>query len=496
MIPGPPPPVAPYNPQYSDPSTASMESLQRTMAAAQAARQNDFHGAFLVQNDHYPSFGGPLLHSSSNDRAQFPAPGTSIVQLTNDSFEYAASNQSSLYSMSNPSMSELQPSPASLGTPTPFNNYSGSSQPDNTPQIITPFPSQLLSQQNHDGLRSSSLCKSPESSSPEESKASVDIGFKYEHAESEASEASPPAPTIPFKAPAPMDIASRRKKDRPAALFADTLKARPVMGPRTVSHAEGFCGPSDSPIGSPKRRIQSAGGNRSFIMSGRINKSGVESAQRSPINLGGFAEAGAFLEHNYHNIRQPSLSGASSLNSSLAPPTPMSPRGMEMTLTKREASSTASPPQGMNFVFGNGCFTSMEGDQNLASPPETPQAQLPMHPMSNGWPTSIDFGDKQWHYEVPDEPLYTPANDNFQLELQMPQPSYLSSLGQPVTPAFGQYNPNGVFGNDSPQYTLLNQEYSFPESTQYNGGMRSVSPMTKQKTFHFSNSTPADFTEK
>jgi hypothetical protein len=422
-----------------------------------------------------------------------------MVQFNNDEgFPYGGSNVSSLCSISNSSMPELQTSPAVTNTPTPFNNYSGPSPSDNTPQVMTTFPSQLLLAQNHDGLPAL-FHDSPESQSPEESKASVEIGFKYDLPESdESSDASPPAPTIPFKAPPPMDIASRRKKDRPAALVADTLKGRPAMGPRTVSHAEGFRRPSDSPIGSPMRRIHSAGGNKNITLSGRINKTGVESAQRSPINLGGFAEAGAFLEHNYHNIRQPSLTASSSLNSSLAPPTPMSPRGMEMTLLKREnPRSTASPPEGLNFVFGNGGFTSMEGDQNLASPPETPQAHLPMHPLGNGWPTSIDFGDKQWHYEVPDEPLYTPAHDSFQLELQMPQPSYLSSMSQPVTPAFGQFNPNVVFGHDSPQYPLSNQEYAFPESTpQYTGGMSSTSPMTKQKTFQFSNSTPADFTEK
>jgi len=45
------------------------------------------------------------------------------------------------------------------------------------------------------------------------------------------------------------------------------------------------------------RRIVSAGGNRN-VTSGRISKSGVESAQRSPINLNGFADAGAFMEHD------------------------------------------------------------------------------------------------------------------------------------------------------------------------------------------------------
>jgi hypothetical protein len=244
------------------------------------------------------------------------------------------------------------------------------------------------------------------------------------------------------------------------------------------------------------RRIVSAGGNRS-VVSGRVGKAGVESAQRSPININGFSDARAFMEHNYHATRHPpSLTAGSSLNSSLAPPTPMSPRDREMTLVKRDGTrSTASPVEnGMNFVFNTvpGCFSSIE-DQNLASPPETPQAQMAFHPLGNGWP-----------FEVPDEPLYTPAQESFSIELQMPQPSYLSSLSQPVTPAFGQFNPNFIFGNESPQYktespqyTLSSQghEYSFPDSN-YPGGMMSTSPMTKQKTFTFSNTTAADFSEK
>jgi hypothetical protein len=152
----------------------------------------------------------------------------------------------------------------------------------------------------------------------------------------------------------------------------------------------------------------------------------------------------------------------------------------------------------MNFVFnaGTGGFTTMEGDQNLASPPETPQAQMVMHPSANNWPT-MEFSEKQWSFEVPDEPLYTPAHETFALELHMPQqPAYLASMSQPVTPAFGQFNPSFMFAHegDSPQYTLSTQphsEYNFPDGAHY------MSPsMTKQKTFQFSHTTPADFSEK
>jgi len=164
----------------------------------------------------------------------------------------------------------------------------------------------------------------------------------------------------------------------------------------------------------------------------------------------------------------------------------------------------------MNYVFNQGvpgCFTSIEGDdQNLASPPETPQAQMTMQ-SGNSWANGSEFQEKQWSYEVPDEPLFTPAQGVFPLELQMPQPQYLSNMSQPVTPAFGQqFNPSFMFENesphfknDSPQYTLSTQshsEYLFPDGQNHYSMGLLTSPLTKQKTFQFSNTTAADFSEK
>jgi len=503
---GPPPAVAPYNPQYSDPTTATIESLHRTMAVAQAAsQQQDFHRGFSEQQETLATFDDSLLQNSSSmgDRAQFPSVGT----FDNSHYPYD-SFSSNLYSASSQSLPEHHSSPTTENAPTPFLGYSTSPSGADVhgPQPQATFPSQASSGQSQDGAPAQQN-DSGASQSPEDSSSTMlPIGFKYEIAESEESSELPPASSASFKSPPPTDIASRRKKVhvKPAALIADPMMRRPSAGPRTVSQAEGFRRRSDTPLTSPMRRIVSAGGNRSII-SGRVSKSGVESAQRSPINLGGFADVSSFLEHNYHNLRQPSLCRSSLSSSSLAPPTPMSPRGGEMTLAHREGPrSTASPVDGgMNFVFNAGvpgCFTTMDGDQNL-SPPETPQDQISLQPLSTGWASGVEFQDKQWQFEVPDEPLYTPAQENFPLDLQMPQPSYLSNASQPVTPAFGHFNPNFSFGqespqykHDSPQYTVSSHsEYSFPDA-QY--GMGNTSPMTKHKTFQFSNTTAADFSEK
>lgn len=498
MASGPPPAVASYNPQYSDPSTASMESLHRTLAVAHAAEHDDFQG-FVDQQD----FSGSLPHDfSTSDRVQFPSPEQHSLPHFDDNQTYTSFTphfSTGLYNEGQPLEVET-PEETSDQTPTSFENtFSPQTAP--APQLMTTFPSQLLPTQSHDGLPRTTEEQNDDSSSPEADSA-TSIGFKFDISESDTM--SPPS-SVPFKSPPPpSDIASRRKKVqvKPAALVAETLRTgRPSMGPRTVSHADGFRRPVESPIGSPMRRIASAGGNRN-VLNGRVFKSGVESAQRSPIYFGTFESAGAFMEQNYHNIRNPSLTTASSsLNSSLAPPTPMSPRG-EMTFLKHDDNrSTASPVQNFVFDAGSGGFTTMEGDHSL-SPPETPQAPMAINVPAN-WVQTLDFSEKQWQFEVPDEPLYTPALDTFPMELHMPQPSYLNSMSQPVTPAFGQFNPNFMFGNESPQftespkYTLSTQtgsEYSFPDASPHYVGLSPT--MTKQKTFQFSHTTAADFSEK
>ncbi|CAG8957549.1 hypothetical protein HYFRA_00010415 [Hymenoscyphus fraxineus] len=518
----PPPPVASYNPQYADPSGASMESLHRSMA--QAASHHDFHNNnFLEHNDSRLNFGDSYLHDSPHgDRAQFPAPDNVVSHFeNNESYSFPTTFANGMYSSSPQSFHDVESSPVQTTnqTPTPYSYSNSSSSDSNGSQTLSHFPSQLLSQ-SHDGLPALTADSSDTQSPEESSESHVSLDFKYDVTGSQDNEMSPPpAPSIPFKASAPMDIASRRKKVhvKPAALAAETLRNRPSMGPRTVSNADGFRRGVDSPMGSPMRRIVSAGGNRSNAISGRICKPSIESAQRSPINLGGFSDAGAFMEHNFHSIRNPpSLTALSSLNSSLAPPTPMSPREREMTLRKESARSTASPHEGsMNFVFNNNvpsCFTNLDSDQNLASPPETPHAHLILQQPPTGWPTNLDYPDKQWSYDVSDEPLYTPAHDNFPLELQMPQPTYLSTISQPVTPAFGHFNPALIFGagtesprfKESPQYALPTQtgaEYTFPDAAGQGFGMGMgmgtlTSPLSKQKTFQFSNTTAADFSEK
>jgi hypothetical protein len=497
-----------------------MESLQRTIAAAQAV-QNEFQNPFLVPEE-LVNFRSSMVHESAEDRAQFPAPEALVTSYASN--EFPASFTANIYnSPQSTSDHGYSPDDMSNQTPMPF-DHAGSFSESTDAQSLMPLPSELL-QQQFDGLPSLTH-DSSESQSPQESNE-PQHGLEYntldifQSGEDGNISLTPPAPSVPFKSPAPMDIAARRKVQKPTNLLSGNLRNRPSMGPRTVSHADGFRRGVESPLGSPMRRIASAGGNRpgtsGNVISGRITKSGVESAQRSPVNFGGFMDV-ANLER-MQNFRKPStrnapsLTALSSVGSSLAPPTPMSPSGWEMGF-KRETTLGASPHEGgMNtYVFNgsaNGCFTALEGDQNLTSPPVTPHHQL-VTP-GNGLPNATDYQDRQWAYEVPDEPLYTPANDHFHPELHMPQPLYMANISQPVSPQFAlaqRFNPASMFPpeaaspqfkHESPQYTLSTQgnaEYSFPNSQGQYPQLPTSAAMAKQKTFQFSHTTQADFPKK
>jgi hypothetical protein len=312
-----------------------MESLHRTLAAAQAAaQQQDSKTSFSEQNKALELFeGSPVLHYFTNDRTH-------------------------------------------------------------------------SSPRAHDGLPSHPD-KSRKNQSPEDCPLDTpNMGTKYDASKPEQWSFQS-APSNPFNSPPlPMEIASRRHKVRhkPAALIVDALRST----------------------------------------------SRVKYPPHSPIFLGKFPEPS--MEQGCHTIRlPPSLTAGSSLNSCLDPPTPTSPRGREMTFVKRETlRSTASPNEGsMNFVFNaitGFCFTRIEGDQDLASSPEPPQSQMVMHTSSNNWPR-MEFSEKQWSFEVPDEPLFTPAHETSPLELHMLQPTYLTSMSQTITPAFGHFNPSFMFAS-------------------------------------------------
>jgi hypothetical protein len=258
---------------------------------------------------------------------------------------------------------------------------------------------------------------------------------------SESDQWSLPPPSNPFSLPPPpTNIASRRRKvcHKLAALTVDTLRSTPV----------------------------------------------VKSTQRSSFLIDKFPQT--FMEQNCYATQEPpsgpSLTAGSSLYS-LDPPTPH--REREMTLAGRESwRYTGSPIEGsMNFLFSTetGRFTT-EVNQNLVSPSESPEARIVMYSSATHGPHK----EKQWSFEIPDKPLFIPSHETIPLELSMLQPAYLTSTSQPVSSAFGHFNPNYMFESCSD-----NNNWPTSRSDQL-----ATSRPVEKKTFQFSHTTPADFLEE
>jgi hypothetical protein len=97
----------------------------------------------------------------------------------------------------------------------------------------------------------------------------------------------------------------------------------PQLGHRIVSFSEGF----DRPVNDLDLSFERlpSGGNSNFRSSWLGDDRG-ESGQAFDANPSSFADAGPSMVQSHHRIPpSPSLTAGSSLNSSLAPPTPMSP---------------------------------------------------------------------------------------------------------------------------------------------------------------------------
>ncbi|KAJ9647749.1 hypothetical protein H2199_001523 [Coniosporium tulheliwenetii] len=130
-----------------------------------------------------------------------------------------------------------------------------------------------------------------------------------------------------FKHPSqPSSIAARRQRPRPATLGPAALNNRSASYSAGMP-ASGGATQSLNPPDHTLRRIRSTG-------VGRIQKPTPGSAQRSPLNFT-FAEAGLTAaspkfsgQPSGHGTPTSISQGFSSINSSLAPPTPLTPREM------------------------------------------------------------------------------------------------------------------------------------------------------------------------
>ena len=115
-------------------------------------------------------------------------------------------------------------------------------------------------------------------------------------------------PNASREVPGNLDLASRRKRPRPAALVSGGQRSISYVGPLTASP-----GSRNSSLGASAsvRRIKSTGNNLN-VLNGRIQKPGHGSAQRSPLQFQTFEHATSAMEspqflrqsHNSYGVSQ------------------------------------------------------------------------------------------------------------------------------------------------------------------------------------------------
>ena len=174
---------------------------------------------------------------------------------------------------------------------------------------------------------------------------------------------------VPAVSPQDIGIAARRKRQRPAQLGIAALRSYSCGGPLTMSPT------TKAPLLGPQsiRRIKSTGHSLN-VLSGRIQKPGLVSAQRSPFNFQTFAEAEAFNNANLSPPRDIDSSQMSPSGSN-APPTPHSQSGFEQQAPPIDWSSQcANQTTAMSWSMEHQCYvpTGYHGSPDATSPPRTP----------------------------------------------------------------------------------------------------------------------------
>ena len=170
----------------------------------------------------------------------------------------------------------------------------------------------------------------------------------------------------------------------PQLSLAARRKRRPVaLGPISQRSVSCTSPPGTSPVvttailgqTSSVRRIKSTG-NSLNVIGGRIQKSGVASAQRSPLNFATFQEADAMNHINRIAASSPSTSKANSANGHI-PMTPHTPPtvGQPLMEWNKPLVHSSSNPNMIQFQQ----HPSSPREEYVHSPPATPYLHLPAY---------------------------------------------------------------------------------------------------------------------
>ena len=218
-----------------------------------------------------------------------PPVDSSCFNLTSSNTDWYTqpmySNLVGEHAVGNPSLQSFETSPSEDNEHTKFIT---------PPQETSPFPRSNQAQFQHDRQTSNSSELAENLDTVHLQTSQVGLGLMEASTDIKPAniqtvtglptpEVSPDTvnPKLPFGSG--HDLASRRKRPRPAALQPESNRSVSYAGPPTMSPRVRVSPPTSGKM-SPVRRIKSTGNNMN-VMTGRVKKTGTASAQLSPRNL-------------------------------------------------------------------------------------------------------------------------------------------------------------------------------------------------------------------
>lgn len=254
-------------------------------------------------------------------------------------------------------------------------------------------------------------------------------------------EISPDTDTTTTPFPSGRDLASRRKRPRPAALQPDSNRSASYAGPSTASPHLRVTPPRSGKM-SPVRRIRSTGYNLN-VMTGRVKKPGTISAQMSPRNIESFLKVSSLPEvqssssQNPNSTQLPDTATNDTLQSppnlgaqqsqlpwSGSPPHYAMPAPSWAPQPNGDASCTYGQEGAFHWAPPQHNYTNSMGHlpyEHISHPPSFgnhyPPQSAPSHITTFSEVPSVMSGDIQTSWPVPSRPPPQRYCDNIQLPI-------------------------------------------------------------------------------
>lgn len=315
-----------------------------------------------------------------------------------------------------------------------------------------------------------------------------------------------------------VDLASRRKRPRPPMLRPDSQRSQSYAGPLTMSPKSKA--PSQGLGPSPSvRRIKSTGQNMN-VVSGRVQKLVVGSAQMSPRNFQTYLDAAGLSHPQFLHRQSTDTSQASA--PTFTPLTPQSPVKMELRpeVWPNYSPYVDPPAPGWDNSHDHPTHNLLEAGADVASPPITPFnidafprmfVEQPLQdsfyhcPPQSAPPHQTNFfggsspllaantNHPTWMVPSSTVPFEGYQNDS---TMSMRRPSQISQVGFPESQLqfMGNYH-HGVpsTGLGAPNYPTPRKDLEIQVNLI---PKPQGAPQARKKNYTFNNTTPKDFLQQ